>query len=76
MIDENTIETIKAIDDGDATKVINLIKSITKTAEEHSDDPYLIGLADRAHAVQEGFEKRQMNTQEGSRGTIRPVRGE
>ena len=64
VIDENTIETIKAIDDGDATKVINLIKSITKTAEEHSDDPYLIGLADRAHAVQEGFEKRQMNTQE------------
>ena len=64
VIDENTIETIKAMDDGDATKVINLIKSITKTAEEHSDDPYLIALADRAQAVQEGFEKRQTSTQE------------
>ncbi len=64
VIDENTIESIKAIDDGDATKVINLIKSIAKTAEEHSDDPYLIALADRAQAVQEGFEKRQTTTQE------------
>ena len=64
VIDENTIETIKALDDGDATKVINLIKSITKTAEESSDDPYLIALAERAQAVQEGFEKRQTNTQE------------
>jgi type I restriction enzyme R subunit len=64
VIDENTIETIKAIDDGDATKVINLIKSISKTAEEHSDDPHLIALADRAQAVQEGFEKRQTTTQE------------
>ena len=45
-------------------KVINLIKSISKTAEEHSDDPYLIALADRAQAVQEGFEKRQTSTQE------------
>jgi type I restriction enzyme R subunit len=64
VIDEDTIETIKAIDDGDATKVINLIKSITRTAEEHSDDPYLIALADRAQAVQDGFEKRQTSTQE------------
>ncbi len=64
VIDENTIEAIKASDDGDATKVINLVKSIAKTAEEHSDDPYLIALADRAQAVQEGFEKRQSTTQE------------
>jgi type I restriction enzyme R subunit len=64
VIDENTIETIKAMDDGDATKVINLIKSISKTAEEHSEDPYLIALAERAQLVQEGFEKRQTNTQD------------
>ncbi|MEX0708129.1 MAG: HsdR family type I site-specific deoxyribonuclease [Woeseia sp.] len=64
VIDENTIETIKAMDDGDATKVINLIKSITKTAKEHSEDPYLIALAERARLVQEGFEKRQTSTQE------------
>ena len=64
VIDENTIETIKAMDDGDATKIINLVKSISKTAEEHSDDPYLIALADRAQAVQEVFEQRQTSTQE------------
>jgi len=64
VIDKNTIETIKANDDGGATKVINLIKSITKTAEESSDDPYLIALAERAQAVQESFENRQTGTQE------------
>jgi len=64
VIDENTIEIITANDDGGATKVINLVKSITKSAEESSDDPYLIALAERAQAVQEGFESRQKNTQE------------
>ncbi len=64
FIDEHTIDTIQARDDGAATKVINLIKSITQTAEEHSDDPYLIALADRAQAVQDSFEQRQISTQE------------
>jgi len=64
VIDENTIEIIKANDDGGATKVINLVKAITKSAEESSDDPYLIALAERAQAVQEGFESRQKSTQE------------
>ena len=64
VIDENTIEIIKANDDGGATKVINLVKSITKSAEESSDDPYLIALAERAQAVQESFESRQKSTQE------------
>lgn len=63
VIDENTIETIKAMDDGDATKVINLVKSISKTAEEQCEDPYLIALAERSQLVQESFEKRQSSTQ-------------
>src|SRR6185436_18528708 len=62
-IDKSTIEAIKARDEGKATKVINLIKSIQKTAEEESDDPFLIALTDRAKAVQESFEDRQTTTE-------------
>jgi len=46
------------------TKVINLVKSIEKIAEDSSDDPYLVGMAERAKAVQESFEDRQKETAE------------
>jgi type I restriction enzyme R subunit len=52
MIDAETIELIKAQQGGDAGKVINLIKSIEKTAEDESGDPFLVALADRAKQVQ------------------------
>jgi type I restriction enzyme R subunit len=61
-IDEKTIETIKLRDEGKATKVINLVKAIQKTAEENSDDPFLVTLSERAKAVQESFENRQTST--------------
>ncbi|MBN1958726.1 MAG: HsdR family type I site-specific deoxyribonuclease, partial [Desulfuromonadales bacterium] len=41
-INAETIELIKKKKGGDGTKVINLVKSIEKKAEEESDDPYLI----------------------------------
>ena len=63
-LDANTIDLIKAKDGGDGTKIINLIKSIEKAAEEESGDPFLIALSDRAKAVQENFEDRQANTAE------------
>jgi type I restriction enzyme, R subunit len=63
-IDGSTIESIKARDEGKATKVINLIKAIQRTAENESDDPFLIALTDRAKAVQESFENRQTTTAE------------
>jgi type I restriction enzyme, R subunit len=63
-IDGNTIELIKNKGGGDGTKVINLIKSIERLAEEGSDDPYLIAMAERARAVQESFEQRQTSTAE------------
>ncbi len=59
-----TLETIKQRREGDATKVINLVKAIEKTAEENSDDPFLVALAERARAVQESFEDRQTATAE------------
>jgi type I restriction enzyme, R subunit len=61
-IDENTIDLIKRQKSGDGTKVINLVKSIEKTAEENSNDPFLVALAERAMAVQTAFEDRQTST--------------
>ena len=63
-IDKMTIETIKQREEGKATKVINLVKAIEKTAEENSDDPFLVALSERAKAVQESFEDRQISTAE------------
>ncbi len=61
-------ETLEAIlqkkRSGKATKVINLIKAIEKSAEENGEDPFLVALSDLARAVQEGFEERQKSTEE------------
>jgi Type I restriction-modification system methyltransferase subunit len=59
----------------DGTKVINLIKSIEKLAEENSDDPYLIAMAERARAVQESFEQRQTSTAEALAELLCEVEG-
>jgi len=58
-INEASIELIKQQKGGDTTKVINLVKSIERMAEEQSDDPFLIAMAERARGVQENFENRQ-----------------
>ncbi|MGB6220698.1 type I restriction endonuclease subunit R [Haloferula sp.] len=63
-INEDTVAYIVKKKQGEATKVINLIKSIEKTAEENSDDPYLVAMAERAKMVQEAFESRQQSTAE------------
>lgn len=63
-INANTIQIIKEKSGGETTKVINLIKSIEKTAQDNPDDPFLIAMAQRASAVGEKFEQRQNNTQE------------
>ena len=72
-INADTIELIKTKDGGDSTKVINLIKSIGKFAEENSDDPYLIAMAERARSVQESFEQRQSNTAEALSELLKEV---
>ncbi len=74
-INGNTIELIKNKQGGDGTKVINLIKSIEKLAEENSDDPYLIAMAERARVVQESFEARQTSTAEALAELLREVEG-
>ena len=74
-IDGDTIELIKNKSGGDGTKVINLIKSIERLAQENSDDPYLIAMAERARAVQESFEQRQTSTAEALAELLREVEG-
>ncbi|QNI73792.1 type I restriction endonuclease subunit R [Synechococcus sp. NOUM97013] len=64
LINSETIELIKAQQGGGGSKVINLVKSIEKFAEENSDDPFLIAMAERARLVQESFEQRQTSTSE------------
>jgi type I restriction enzyme R subunit len=64
-INSQTIKLIKEKQgEYDTSKVINLVKSIEKAAEDASDDPYLVGMAERARAVQESFEARQRDTSE------------
>ncbi len=63
-INEKTIQKIKDTQDNDNTRVINLIKSIEKIADENSDDPFLIGIKERSEAVEENYETRQLSTQE------------
>lgn len=63
-LDPRTIETIKQQDGGKATKIINLVKAIQKSAEDNSDDPFLVTMAERAKAVQDSFEDRQSTTEE------------
>ena len=70
-LNEGTIELIKEQNSGDGIKVINLIKAIEKSAEESSDDPYLIAMAKRAQAVQEKFESRQSSTAEALEDLIK-----
>ena len=72
-LDENTIELIKGKSGGKATKVINLVKSIQKKAEEESDDPTLIAMAERAKEIQESFENRQKTTEDALDELFREV---
>lgn len=72
-IDRSTIEMIKQRAEGKATKVINLVKSIEKTAEENSDDPFLVALSERAKAVQESFEDRQTSTEDALAALLQEI---
>jgi type I restriction enzyme R subunit len=72
-LNANTIQLIKDKRGGTGTKVINLVKSIEKTAAENSDDPFLIAMAERAQAVQESFEQRQTSTADALEKLLREV---
>jgi len=67
-IDENTLKTIKDKYSSDNTKVINLINSINKTVlEDGAGSPYLKSIGDRAEAIRESYDDRQVNTRDALR---------
>jgi len=63
-INKETLKKIKESHENDNVKIINLIKSVQKYAEEHANDPFLISLAQRAQEIQEQYEDRQITTKE------------
>lgn len=72
-IDEKTIEIIKKKEGGDNTKIINLVKNIERIAQEQSDDPYFIAMAERAKIIQENYENRQTTTSEALEELLREI---
>jgi type I restriction enzyme, R subunit len=73
VINAETIELIKKQQGGDGPKVINLIKSIEKTAEDESEDPFLIAMAQRAKVVQDRYEDRQASTADALQELFREI---
>ncbi len=72
-IDAETIELIKKKQGGKGTKVINLIKSIKKKAEDESEDPFLVDMAERTRAVQEEYEDRQVSTSDALESLLKYI---
>lgn len=72
-INAETIELIKKSKGNESTKVINLVKSIEKLAEEQSGDPFLVAMAERSKVVQESFENRQVSTAEALEELFREI---
>ncbi|MBF0396524.1 MAG: type I restriction endonuclease subunit R, partial [Desulfobacterales bacterium] len=73
-INEHTIDIIKRKQGSNNTKIINLVKSIEKMADEQSNDPFLIAMAERAKLVQGYYEDRQKTTSEALDELIDAIR--
>ena len=64
-IDENTLQAIKETGGSDKAKVINLVNSIRKTiVDEEESNPYLKAIGDRAEAIMEAYDERQVSTED------------
>ena len=64
QLDEKGIGLLKEKNQPDEVKIINLIKSIQRLAEEKSNDPVLISVKERAEDIMDAYSSRQMTTQE------------
>lgn len=64
QLDEKGIELIKNRNQSDEVKIINLIKTIQRLAEEKSHDPVLISVKERAEDIMDAYSSRQISTQE------------
>jgi type I restriction enzyme R subunit len=74
-IDETTLKVLKDSKASTNIKVINLINSIIKTATDEGDDsPYLKPIGERAEAIQEAFDDRQITALEALKKTEALIR--
>lgn len=75
-LDEKGIGIIKNKNQPDEIKVINLIKSIQRMAEEKSGDPVLISVKERAEDIRDAYFNRQITTQEALKQLLELADGE
>ena len=75
-LDEKGIEIIKGKNQPDEVKIINLIKTIQRLAEEKSGDPVLISVKERAEDIMDAYTSRQVTTQEALKQLLELAEGE
>jgi len=64
-IREDTLDALAASDEPDTIKVFNLLKVLRRTiANDLADNPYLLSIGERAEAIIQLFQERQLTTQE------------
>ncbi|MBI2152758.1 MAG: HsdR family type I site-specific deoxyribonuclease [Candidatus Rokubacteria bacterium] len=67
-IDEKALDALKSADSSPHAKVFNLGKSLAQAAAEGGErEPYLFPIGDRAEAILEAYDDRQIGTQEALR---------
>ncbi len=76
QLDEKGIGLLKEKNQPDEVKIINLIKSIQRLAEEKSNDPVLISVKERAEDIMDAYSSRQMTTQEALKQLLALGEGE
>ena len=76
QLDEKGIALIKERNQSDEVKIINLIKSIQRLAEEKSNDPVLISVKERAEDIMDAYSSRQISTQDALKQLLALADGE
>ncbi|MBI2352286.1 MAG: type I restriction endonuclease subunit R, partial [Deltaproteobacteria bacterium] len=67
-IDEKALEALRKPDGSEPAKVINLGKSLIQAVtDEGEQQPYLVPIGERAEAILESYDDRQISTQEALR---------
>lgn len=65
VIDEKMLAKLRDSDSSDTNKVINLVKSIQATVTEKGTvAPYLIGIGERAEAIRDQYDERQVSSEQ------------
>ena len=75
-LDDKGIELIKSKNQPDEVKIINMIKSILRRAEEKANDPVLISVKERAEDIMDAYSNRQITTQEALKQLLELADGE